>query len=99
MEFGCEGDERELQMTKPKSLAIAAILLGSTSGAFAQGAGIAPNSSNLPPQSLYGLNGYSYNSYGYPYYGSPYNGMYNYAPGYYRYGYARRYLHRRYWHY
>jgi hypothetical protein len=47
-------------MTTPKSLAIAAILLGSTAAAFAQGAGIAPNGENLPPQSAYGLNGYGY---------------------------------------
>jgi hypothetical protein len=47
-------------MTTPKSLAIAAILLGSTAAAFAQGAGIGPNGENLPPQSAYGLNGYGY---------------------------------------
>ncbi len=81
-------------MTTPKSLAIAAIILGSTAAAFAQGAGIAPNSRNLPPQSAYGLNGY-----GYPYYGSQYYGLYDYAPRYYRYGYARPFWHYRHWHY
>lgn len=75
-----------------KTLAIGAMLVGSTSLALAQGAGIAPNSRNLPPQSYYGYNGYSgYSGYGY--------GLYNYAPGYYRYGYARPYRHYRHWHY
>ncbi len=37
-------------MTSLKTLAIAAALIGSTSLAFAQGAGIAPNGANLPPQ-------------------------------------------------
>ncbi len=83
-------------MTTPKkSLAIAAILLGSTSLALAQGAGIAPNSRILPPQSAYGYNGY-----GHPYYGyyAPYYGLYSYAPGYYRH-YARPYWRYRHWHY
>jgi hypothetical protein len=81
-------------MTAPKSLAIAAILLGSTTVAFAQGAGIAPNSENLPPQSAYGLNGF-----GYPYYGSRYYGLYNYAPRHYRYSYGHARPYHRYWHY
>jgi hypothetical protein len=90
------GIPKEVTMLKALvSAATALFLLGSTSGAFAQGAGIAPNSSNLPPQSAYGYNGYGYSSYGSP----PYYGMYNYAPGYYRYGYARPYLRRRYSHY
>ncbi len=81
-------------MTMPRSLAIAAILLGSTAVAFAQGAGIAPNSSTLPPQSAYGYNGY-----GYPYRYAPqqYYGLYNYAPGYYRHTYVRHSY--RHWHY
>ena len=37
-------------MASLKTLAIAAALVGSTSLAFAQGAGIAPNGANLPPQ-------------------------------------------------
>lgn len=37
-------------MTTLKTLAIAAVLVGSTSLAFAQGAGIGPNGANLPPQ-------------------------------------------------
>ncbi len=80
-------------MAMPKSLAIVAMLVGSTSLAFAQGAGIAPNGRNLPPQSYYGLNGTpGYDGYynyapGYGYYG-----LYNYAPGYYYgYRYARPY--------
>ncbi len=80
-------------MTAPKSLAIAAILLGSTSLALAQGAGIAPNSRNLPPQSSYGYGGY----YAYPYYG--YYGLYDYAPGYYGHNYARPYWAYRRWNY
>ncbi len=82
-------------MTLPKSFAIAAILVGSTSFAFAQGAGIAPNSRNLPPQSAYGLNGYGFGYNGY-------YGLYNYSPDYYGAGYVRpRVLHRHryyYWH-
>jgi len=39
-----------MKMTTLKTLAIAAALVGSTSLAFAQGAGIGPNSNNLGPQ-------------------------------------------------
>ncbi len=81
-------------MTTPRSHAIAAILLGSTSLAFAQGAGIAPNSRVLPPQSSYGYNGHAPGYYGY-------YGLYDYAPGYTRYGFARPnvvHRHRYYWH-
>jgi hypothetical protein len=39
-----------VKMTTLKTLAIAAALVGSTSLAFAQGAGIGPNGNNLPPQ-------------------------------------------------
>jgi hypothetical protein len=39
-----------MKMTTLKTLAIAAALIGSTSLAFAQGAGIGPNGNNLPPQ-------------------------------------------------
>lgn len=52
-------------MTTPRSIAIAAILLGWTTIAFAQESGIAPNDAILPPQSAFGLNGYGY-AYGYP---------------------------------
>ena len=37
-------------MTLFKTIAVGALLLGSASLALAQGAGIAPDSSNLPPQ-------------------------------------------------
>lgn len=37
-------------MATLKTLAIAVALVGSTSLAFAQGAGIGPNGNNLPPQ-------------------------------------------------
>ncbi len=77
-------------MTIRQSLAVAAMLLGSTSLAFAQGPGIAPNGMNLPPQSAYGLNGYGLG------YGSNANQFYNYAPDYHRYSYVRPYaVHRR----
>ncbi len=83
-------------MAMRKSLAIAAMVVSSTSLAFAQGAGIAPNSRNLPPQGYYGLNGYG-GYYAPEYHG--YYGLYNYAPGYYyRYRYARPYWgYRYYW--
>jgi hypothetical protein len=45
-----EARNRNTAMTTLKTLAIAAALVGSTSLAFAQGAGIGPNGNNLPPQ-------------------------------------------------
>jgi hypothetical protein len=60
-------------MTTSRSLAIAAILLGSTAVAFSQEAGIAPNGANLPPQSAFGPNGYRDGyGYGYPSYAGQY---------------------------
>jgi hypothetical protein len=56
-------------MTTPRSLAIAAILLGWTAVAFAQEPGMAANGANLPPQNAFELNGYGY---GYPSYAEQY---------------------------
>ena len=58
-------------MRTPRSLPIAAILLGWTAVAFAQEAGVAPNGANLPPQSAFDLNGYG-SAYGYPSYAGQY---------------------------
>jgi hypothetical protein len=86
-------------MTVLKTLAVVGALAGSTTLALAQGPGIAPNSSVVPPQGYYGTNGYGYPGYAYAPRYSGYSELYNYAPGYYRYGYARPYVGRRYWHY
>jgi hypothetical protein len=93
--------EESPNMTPLKRLASAAIFAGATSlglttvvlttGALAQGPGIAPNSSNLPP--TYDYHGYGYDGgpgYGYGGYGYSGNG-YGYGDSYPNYGYAPRY--------